>query len=44
LMRTQRVQQLKRQRLQLFLDDLRRAAKVEDHRKEINATARRLEA
>jgi peptidyl-prolyl cis-trans isomerase D len=43
-MRGQRVQQLKRQRLQLFLDDLRRAAKVEDHRKEINATARRLEA
>lgn len=43
-MRTQRVQQLKRQRLQLFLDDLRRAAKIEDHRKDINATARRLEA
>jgi peptidyl-prolyl cis-trans isomerase D len=43
-MRGQRVQQLKRQRLQLFLDDLRRAAKIEDHRKEINATARRLEA
>ena len=43
-MRSQRVQQLKRQRLQLFLDDLRRAAKVEDHRKEINAAARRLEA
>ena len=43
-MRSQRVQQLKRQRLQLFLDDLRRAAKIEDHRKDINATARRLEA
>ena len=43
-MRAQRVQQLKRQRLQLFLDDLRRSAKIEDHRKEINATARRLEA
>ena len=43
-MRGQRVQQLKRQRLQLFLDDLRRAAKIEDHRKDINATARRQEA
>jgi peptidyl-prolyl cis-trans isomerase D len=42
--RTQRVQQLKRQRLQLFLEDLRRDAKIEDHRKEINATARRLQA
>ena len=43
-MRGQRVQQLKRQRLQLFLEDLRRAAEIEDHRKDINATARRLEA
>ena len=43
-MRGQRVQQLKRQRLQLFLDDLRKAAKIEDHRKDINATVRRLQA
>jgi peptidyl-prolyl cis-trans isomerase D len=42
--RLQRVQQLKQQRLRLFMDDLRKSAKVEDHRKEINATARRLEA
>lgn len=39
----QRLQQLKQQRLQLFLNDLRESAKVEDHRKEINAIARRLE-
>ena len=43
-MRGQRVQQLKRQRLQLFLDDLRKAATIEDHRKDINATDRRLQA
>ena len=42
-LRRQRLQQLKQQRLQLFLDDLRKAAKVEDHRKDINATARRAE-
>lgn len=41
--RMQRAQQLKQQRLQLFLQDLRKSAKVEDHRREINATARRLE-
>jgi peptidyl-prolyl cis-trans isomerase D len=40
-LRRQRVQQLKQQRLQLFLDDLRKSAEVEDHRKEINAAARR---
>lgn len=43
-MRGQRLQQLKRQRLQLFLDDLRKAATIEDHRKDINATARRMQA
>lgn len=42
-LRRQRVQQLKQQRLQLYLSDLRKSAKVEDHRKEINAIARRLE-
>ena len=40
-LRRQRVQQLKQQRLQLFLDDLRKSADIEDHRKEINAAARR---
>lgn len=40
-LRRQRLQQLRQQRLQLFLDDLRKAAKIEDHRKEINATLRR---
>lgn len=42
-LRRQRLQQLKQQRLQLFLTDLRESAKIEDHRKEINAIARRLE-
>ena len=37
----QRLQQLKQQRLQLFLDDLRKSAKIEDHREELNAAARR---
>ncbi len=43
-MRRQRLQQLKQQRLQLFLDDLRKAAKIEDHRKELNAATRRAQA
>jgi peptidyl-prolyl cis-trans isomerase D len=43
VVRAQRVQQLKQQRLQLFLQDLRKSAKVEDHRKDISATQRRLE-
>lgn len=41
-LRRQRLQQLRQQRLQLFLDDLRKSAKIEDHRKDINATARRV--
>jgi len=40
-MRRQRLQQLQQQRLQLFHADLRKAAKIVDHRKEINAKARR---
>jgi peptidyl-prolyl cis-trans isomerase D len=44
VLRRQRTQQLKQQRLQLFLDDLKKSAKIEDRRKDINATARRLEA
>jgi len=39
----QRLQQLKQQRLQLFLDDLKRTAKIDDRRKDINATVRRTE-
>jgi parvulin-like peptidyl-prolyl isomerase len=42
-MRNQRVQQMKQQRLQLFLDDLRKSAEIEDHREEINAALRRLQ-
>jgi peptidyl-prolyl cis-trans isomerase D len=41
VMRRQRLQQLQQQRLQLFHADLRKAAKVVDHRKEIAAKARR---
>jgi peptidyl-prolyl cis-trans isomerase D len=43
-MRQSRVQQLKQQRLQMFLSDLRRAAKIEDHRRDIMASQRRLES
>ena len=43
MMRQQRMQQLRQQRLQLFLSDLRRSAKVEDHRRDIMAAQRRLE-
>ncbi|MEK7401038.1 MAG: peptidyl-prolyl cis-trans isomerase [Gemmatimonadota bacterium] len=43
VMRRQRLQQLQQQRLQLFHADLRKAAKVVDYRKEINAKARRAE-
>jgi peptidyl-prolyl cis-trans isomerase D len=42
-LRRQRVQSLKQQRLRLFLEDLRKSAKVEDHRRRINEAARRLE-
>jgi peptidyl-prolyl cis-trans isomerase D len=41
-LRRQRVEQIKQQRLRLFLEDLRKSAKVEDRRKEINATQRRM--
>ncbi|HUF65636.1 MAG TPA: peptidylprolyl isomerase, partial [Gemmatimonadaceae bacterium] len=40
--RQQRLQQLRQQRVQLFLSDLRRTAKIEDHRVKINAAIRRL--
>ena len=42
-LRAQRIQQLRQQRLQLFLDDLRKSADIEDHRDEINAALRRLQ-
>ena len=40
-LRRLRVQQLRQQRLQMFLDDLRRTADVDDNRKAINAQIRR---
>jgi hypothetical protein len=36
-----RLQQLRQQRIQMYLQDLRKAAKVDDRRKQINAAARR---
>jgi len=42
-MRQSRVQQLKQQRLQMFLSDLRRSAKIDDRRRDIMAAQRRLE-
>lgn len=40
-LRARRLQQLRQQRVQLFLEDLRKTAKVNDRRKELNAAARR---
>jgi peptidyl-prolyl cis-trans isomerase D len=40
-LRARRVQQLRQQRLQMYLDDLRKTAKVDDRRKDINAQLRR---
>jgi peptidyl-prolyl cis-trans isomerase D len=40
-LRARRLQQLRQQRLQMFLEDLRKSAKVSDKRKEINAQIRR---
>jgi peptidyl-prolyl cis-trans isomerase D len=42
--RQQRLQQLRQQRVQMFLDDLRKTAKVDDRRKRISAEARRTSA
>ena len=42
-LRAQRLQQLKQQRLQAYFADLRKSAKIDDRRKEINARARRQE-
>jgi peptidyl-prolyl cis-trans isomerase D len=42
--KTIRLQQLRQQRVQMFLQDLRKSANVDDRRKEINAATRRQEA
>ncbi|HEU4995273.1 MAG TPA: peptidyl-prolyl cis-trans isomerase [Gemmatimonadaceae bacterium] len=42
-LRRQRLQQLRQQRLQLYMEDLKKSAKIEDRRKDINAAARRQE-
>jgi peptidyl-prolyl cis-trans isomerase D len=42
--KTARLQQLRQQKIQMFLQDIRKAAKINDRRKEINAAARRAEA
>ena len=36
-----RLQQLRQQKIQMFLQDMRKAAKVDDRRKQINAATRR---
>jgi len=39
--RASRIQQLRQQRIQMYLQDIRKAARVDDRRKQINAAARR---
>jgi peptidyl-prolyl cis-trans isomerase D len=39
-----RLNQLRQARIQMFMADLRKAAKIEDHRKEINSAVRRQQA
>jgi len=41
--RVTRLQQLRQQRVQMFLQDIRKAAKVDDRRKQIQAATRRAE-
>ena len=43
-LRGRRLQQLRQQRLQMYLDDLRKSAKITDRRKELNAQLRRQSA
>ena len=43
-LRARRLQQLRQQRLQMYLDDLRKSAKVNDKRKALNAQLRRQSA
>jgi len=38
------LQQLRDQRIQIFMSDLRKSAKVDDRRKQINSSVRRQEA
>ena len=42
--RTARLQQLRQQRIQMFLQDIRKAANIDDRRREINAATRRSES
>jgi peptidyl-prolyl cis-trans isomerase D len=42
--KTLRLNQLRQQKIQMFLQDIRKAAKIDDRRKEINAATRRAEA
>ena len=42
--RQARMQQLQQQRVQMFLQDLRQSAKIDDRRKKINASVRRVES
>jgi peptidyl-prolyl cis-trans isomerase D len=42
--RATRVQQLRQQTIQMYLQDMRKAAKVDDRRKQINAATRRAQA
>ncbi|HVX40708.1 MAG TPA: peptidyl-prolyl cis-trans isomerase [Gemmatimonadaceae bacterium] len=42
--RTARIQQLRTQRVQMFMQDLRNSAKIDDRRKQINAETRRQSA
>jgi peptidyl-prolyl cis-trans isomerase D len=41
IQRQQRLSQVRQQKIQLFLDDLRKSAKLDDRRKQINASVRR---
>jgi len=41
IQRQQRLDQLRQQRIQMYLEDLRKSAKLDDRRKRINAEARR---
>jgi hypothetical protein len=42
--RQARMQQLQQQRVQMYLQDIRQSAKIDDRRKKINASVRRGES
>jgi parvulin-like peptidyl-prolyl isomerase len=44
LLREQRLQQIRQQRLQAYFEDLRKSAKIDDRRKEITAELKRQSA